>query len=105
MLSSRARDPPRPSPSPRPSRAWPSVCAPASAARWSPPATPGPPTPSSPATPSSVFREAALRTRPMPTHPHMRAVWEPARQALLKALRGDRSPADALEEGRTASPT
>jgi arabinogalactan oligomer/maltooligosaccharide transport system permease protein len=48
----------------------------------------------------SVFREAAAHARPMPTHPHMRAVFEPARQSLLKALRGDRSPRTALEEGR-----
>lgn len=47
----------------------------------------------------SVFREAAAHARPMPTHPHMRAVFEPARQSILKALRGDRSPRVALEEG------
>lgn len=47
----------------------------------------------------TAFRDAARYARPMPTHPLMRATWEPARQSLLKALRGDRSPHDALEEG------
>ncbi len=48
----------------------------------------------------STFRAAARTARPMPTHPNMRAAWEPARQALVKALRGDRSPAEALLEGQ-----
>jgi len=47
----------------------------------------------------SVFREAAAHARPMPVHPHMRAVFEPARQSILKALRGDRTPRTALDEG------
>jgi len=47
-----------------------------------------------------TFRRAAQAARPMPTHPAMRAVWEPARQSLLKVMRGERSPADALAEGR-----
>lgn len=47
-----------------------------------------------------TFRRAAAAARPMPTHPAMRAVWEPARQSLLKVMRGERAPADALAEGR-----
>ena len=46
-----------------------------------------------------TFRRAARAARPMPTHPAMRAVWEPARQSLLKVLRGERAPGDALAEG------
>lgn len=48
----------------------------------------------------AAFREAALGARPMPVHPNMRAAWEPARQSILKALRRDRSPHDALIEGQ-----
>jgi arabinogalactan oligomer/maltooligosaccharide transport system permease protein len=47
----------------------------------------------------STFRAAARTARPMPTHPRMRATWEPARQSLVKALRGDRPVRDALAEG------
>jgi arabinogalactan oligomer/maltooligosaccharide transport system permease protein len=47
----------------------------------------------------ATFRAAAAGARPMPTHPNMRAAWEPARQSMLKALRGDRTPAAALAEG------
>lgn len=47
----------------------------------------------------STFRRAAALARPMPGHPNMRAAWEPARQALQKALRGDRGVGDALREG------
>ncbi len=48
----------------------------------------------------AIFRAAAASARPMPVHPHMRAVFEPARQAILRALRGDRSVRDALVEGK-----
>lgn len=47
----------------------------------------------------TAFRAAAALGRPMPTHPHMRAAWEPAHQSILKILRGDMAPADALTEG------
>ncbi len=47
----------------------------------------------------TAFRQAAAEGLPMPTHPHMRAAWEPAHQAILKVLRGDMSPAAALAEG------
>ncbi len=47
----------------------------------------------------ATFRAAARAARPMPSHPNMRAAWEPARQALVKALRGDASPRDALAQG------
>jgi len=47
----------------------------------------------------ATFRAAAEGAIPMPTHPNMRAAWEPARQSMLKALRGDRTPAAALAEG------
>ncbi|MEZ4411027.1 MAG: extracellular solute-binding protein [Polyangiales bacterium] len=47
----------------------------------------------------ATFRAAAARARPMPTNPAMRAAWEPARQAILKALRGDMPPREALEQG------
>ncbi len=47
----------------------------------------------------ATFRAAAEGARLMPSHPNMRSAWEPARQSILKALRGDRTPAAALAEG------
>jgi arabinogalactan oligomer/maltooligosaccharide transport system permease protein len=45
-----------------------------------------------------TFREAASRGRPMPTHPKMRMVWEPALRAIRKVLRGDTPAREALVE-------
>lgn len=42
------------------------------------------------------FRELADHTLPMPNDPRMRAVWEPAAQALRQVLRGGATPAEAL---------
>ncbi len=42
------------------------------------------------------FREAARTGVVMPATPEMRAAWVPANQAILKALRGDMEPRDAL---------
>jgi arabinogalactan oligomer/maltooligosaccharide transport system permease protein len=61
-------------------------------AAWTDPALAGDPL-------LTAFRAAAATARPMPTHPSMRATWEPARKALLKALRGDAATRDALTEG------
>ena len=47
-----------------------------------------------------AFRDAAKGAMPMPTLPTMRATWVPSEQALRKALRGDASPHDALEEAK-----
>ncbi len=47
----------------------------------------------------ATFRSAARSAVPMPTHPAMRSAWEPARQSLTRALRGDRTPGDALRDG------
>ena len=44
----------------------------------------------------SVFREAAAHARPMPTHPHMRAVFEPARQSRAHWPRMHRGATPAL---------
>ncbi|HNZ02998.1 MAG TPA: extracellular solute-binding protein [Myxococcota bacterium] len=43
------------------------------------------------------FRDASALAIPMPNVPVMRAVWEPASQALRSALRGATEPADALK--------
>ncbi len=45
---------------------------------------------------SVAFREQLPRAVPMSTDPAMAATWEPAQEALRKALRGDLSPAAAL---------
>ena len=47
-----------------------------------------------------AFLAAASHARPMPSHPHMRAAFEPANKAVRKALRGLVGVHDALEEGR-----
>jgi arabinogalactan oligomer/maltooligosaccharide transport system permease protein len=47
-----------------------------------------------------AFHEAAEAAIPMPTTTAMRAVWVPANQAILKVLRGEMSPREALEEAR-----
>lgn len=46
-----------------------------------------------------TFRTAAEAGVPMPTHPHMRQVFEPALRALRKALRGGEPIDEALEAG------
>jgi arabinogalactan oligomer/maltooligosaccharide transport system permease protein len=46
-------------------------------------------------------QRAAVLGRPMPVHPLMRAVWEPATRALESALRGGLEPKMALERGAT----
>ncbi|MDH5493422.1 MAG: extracellular solute-binding protein, partial [Myxococcales bacterium] len=46
----------------------------------------------------SAFRSAARAALPMPTHPHMRMVFEPAQRALRKVLRAGEPPASALAE-------
>ncbi len=46
------------------------------------------------------FRELVGFAIPMPNHPVMRAVWEPASQALRKVLRGAAEPAAALESAQ-----
>jgi arabinogalactan oligomer/maltooligosaccharide transport system permease protein len=46
----------------------------------------------------TAFREQLGRAVPMPTEPQMRALWEPASFALRSAIRGDLSPAAALDE-------
>ncbi|MEO7114017.1 MAG: extracellular solute-binding protein, partial [Polyangiaceae bacterium] len=45
-----------------------------------------------------AFHDAARNTVAMPTSPAMRAAWVPANQAILKVLRGDAKPVDALNE-------
>jgi arabinogalactan oligomer/maltooligosaccharide transport system permease protein len=47
-----------------------------------------------------AFHTAAEDAIPMPFSVEMRATWVPAQQALLKVLRGDASPHDALDEAR-----
>jgi len=47
-----------------------------------------------------TFRDAAAAGRLMPTHPHMRAAFEPATRAIRKTLRGDMAPGLALTEAR-----
>lgn len=56
-----------------------------------------------------ALSEAAARGRPMPVHPTMRAVWEPAARALQSALRARATPEIALASsaeqfGRTTRP-
>lgn len=46
----------------------------------------------------AAFAEQARSAVPMPTSSAMRSVWEPARQALRKVLRGQAEPAPALAE-------
>jgi len=43
-----------------------------------------------------AFRAQLADTEPMPNRPEMRAVWEPAQQALRKTLRGAADPRSAL---------
>lgn len=43
-----------------------------------------------------AFSEAAASGIPMPVHPHMHAVWEPAGRALQSVLRGNAEPKAAL---------
>src|SRR6185503_1276056 len=45
----------------------------------------------------SPFRAQLDEAVPMSTDPAMAATWEPAQEALRKALRGDLPPADALK--------
>lgn len=45
-----------------------------------------------------AFHDAAGNAVPMPTVPAMRAAWVPANQAILKVLRGDMNPFDAVNE-------
>ncbi len=47
-----------------------------------------------------AFHAAAADAVPMPTTTAMRAVWVPANQAILKVLRGDATPKEALDEAR-----
>ncbi len=47
-----------------------------------------------------AFHDAAQDAVPMPSSVAMRATWVPAQQALLKVLRGDATPHDALEEAK-----
>ncbi len=47
-----------------------------------------------------AFRTAAAHGMVMPTHPDQQLVWEPARRAIRKVIRGDMSPEEALEEAR-----
>lgn len=47
-----------------------------------------------------AFHEAAKDALPMPTSTALRAAWVPANQAILKVLRGEMSPKDALEEAK-----
>jgi arabinogalactan oligomer / maltooligosaccharide transport system permease protein len=47
-----------------------------------------------------VFRRQAQRAAPMPNHPLMRSVWEPASRALRSVLRGAREPREALERAQ-----
>jgi arabinogalactan oligomer/maltooligosaccharide transport system permease protein len=46
------------------------------------------------------FKEQAARAEPMPNHPLMRAVWEPAARALRSVLRGGASPEAALAKAQ-----
>lgn len=47
----------------------------------------------------ATFRDASRNAVPMPTHPNMRVVFEPAMRALRRVLRGGASVPDALEGG------
>ncbi len=47
-----------------------------------------------------TFYAAARRAKPMPAHPNMRAIFEPAARALRKVMRGEVDPAAALAECR-----
>ena len=47
-----------------------------------------------------AFSEQAKVAVPMPSSLAMRSVWDPADRAIRKVLRGDASPADALEEAK-----
>ncbi len=46
-----------------------------------------------------AFRSAALSGTPMPSHPNMSAVWEPAQRSMRKALREMADPQLALSQG------
>ncbi len=48
----------------------------------------------------AAFSEQAKHSVPMPTAVAMRSTWEPANRAIRKVLRGDASPAEALESAR-----
>ena len=48
----------------------------------------------------TTFRRAAQDAVPMPTHPNMRQVFEPAQRALRAVLRGGQPVEDALAQGR-----
>lgn len=50
---------------------------------------------------SRVVREQAAVGMPMPTHPNMRRVWEPAQRAAKRALRGDPNITASLELGQS----
>ncbi|MCU0674301.1 MAG: extracellular solute-binding protein [Myxococcota bacterium] len=47
----------------------------------------------------ATFRDASRNAVPMPTHPNMRVVFEPAMRALRRVLRGGAPVPDALEGG------
>jgi arabinogalactan oligomer/maltooligosaccharide transport system permease protein len=47
----------------------------------------------------ATFRDASRNAVPMPTHPNMRVVFEPAMRALRRVLRGGAAVPDALEGG------
>ncbi len=47
----------------------------------------------------ATFRDASRQAIPMPTHPNMRVVFEPAMRALRRVLRGGAPVPDALEGG------
>ncbi|MCB9611581.1 MAG: extracellular solute-binding protein [Sandaracinus sp.] len=47
----------------------------------------------------ATFRDASRDAVPMPTHPNMRVVFEPAMRALRRVLRGGAAVPDALEGG------
>ncbi|MBL8680087.1 MAG: extracellular solute-binding protein [Myxococcales bacterium] len=48
----------------------------------------------------AAFRRAASRGRVMPTHNNMRLSWEPANQAIRRALRDPRATRVAIDQGR-----
>jgi arabinogalactan oligomer/maltooligosaccharide transport system permease protein len=47
-----------------------------------------------------AFHEAAADALPMPTSTALRAAWVPANQAILKVLRGEMTPKEALDEAK-----
>lgn len=50
----------------------------------------------------ATFRDASREAVPMPTHPNMRVVFEPAQRALRRVLRGGAPIEDSLEGGARA---